>query len=91
MTKKQNTIFFILFGTVANIFLSFFFIILLIVVGIKVFGSEHSTVVLCISFLAGMLLGMFVYRKLGEWVIRKFNLEDKLDPIFVKNRKSRKD
>ncbi|MBO7485013.1 MAG: leader peptide processing enzyme [Spirochaetaceae bacterium] len=91
MNKKQNTIFFILFGTVANIFLSFLFIILFIILGIKFFGPQNSTMVLAISFLAGMLLGMFVYRKLGEWVIRKFNLEDKLDPIFVKNRKSRKD
>ena len=91
MTKKQNTIFFILFGTVANIFLSFFFIILLIIIGIKIFGPQNSTAVLGISFLAGMLLGMIAYRKLGEWVIRKFNLEDKLDPLFVKNRKNKKD
>ena len=91
MTKKQNTIFFILFGTIANIIFSFFFIILFIAIGIKVFGPQNSTAVLGISFWAGMLLGMIVYRQLGEWVIFKFHLEDKLDPLFVKNRKGRKD
>jgi membrane protein YdbS with pleckstrin-like domain len=34
-----------------------------------------------------LFLGMFLYQKIVQWVMVKFNLEDKLDPIFGKKYK----
>ena len=31
-----------------------------------------------------LFLGMFLYQKIVQWAFNKFNLEDKLDPLFKK-------
>ena len=36
-----------------------------------------------LSLVGGILLAMIAYQKLTKWVITKFNLTDKLDPLFT--------
>ena len=40
-------------------------------------------------FLAAIVLGFFAYSKLVKWAIDRFNLEEKMDPIFSSGRKGR--
>lgn len=87
MTKKQNSIVFIIVGTIANVLFSLLGILLIIFIGVKLFPAEYINVVIPIAFIGGIFLGMFSYQKLANFVIKKFNLEEHLDPILTKRKK----
>jgi hypothetical protein len=42
------------------------------------------------AFIAGVLLAMVVYQRLSHWVVEKFDLSDKLDPLFKSRRRRKK-
>lgn len=90
MNKKANTLIFILCGTIVNLLIAILFIgILLLLVGQfqNSLGPYMATVV-PVAFFTGLIAAMFVYQKLTKWVVSKFHLEDKLDPIIkMKSRK----
>jgi hypothetical protein len=86
MTKKQNTIVFILLGTLANVIISMAIITGLLVVSMLTL-KERSVYALPFLVIGGIILGMFVYKKLTTLVVTKFNLEDKLDPLFMRSRR----
>jgi hypothetical protein len=88
MTKKQNTILFIILGTVANVIISMTLITVLLVAAMLIF-KENSVYALPFLVIGGIVLGMFVYKKLTTLVVTKFNLTDKLDPLFIRNRNRR--
>jgi hypothetical protein len=91
MNKKVNTLIFILCGTIVNLLIAIIFIgILLFAIGQfnSVLGPYMTTAV-PVAFFAGLIAAMFVYQKLTKWVIMKFNLEDKLDPIIKMKSKKR--
>lgn len=98
MTKKQNTLVFILVGTICNLILSLLFIIVLFIIGVAVLNlftvplSEKVLIILMpISFVGGIIVGMIVYQKLTMFIVAKFQLENKLEPLFVrKYRKNKK-
>jgi len=85
MNKKMNTVIFILAGTVVNLLLAIVFI------GLLLFGvsrlapsiGDQAASLVPFAFIGGILLAMVVYQKLTKWVITKFNLTDKLDPLFT--------
>lgn len=90
MNKKVNTLIFILCGTIVNLLIAIAFIgILLWIVGqFQSSLGPYMTTVVPVAFFTGLIAAMFVYQKLTKWVISKFNLEDKLDPIIkMKSRK----
>ena len=87
--KKQsasNT--FLFFGTICEIIISFAIIVVLFLLSLLLlakvfkFPDDVNTVVfnilLIVDFVGGLALGFFLYRKLGRWVIRKWNLQEKL-------------
>lgn len=85
MNKKMNTVIFILAGTVVNLLLAIVFI------GFLLFGvsrlapalGDNAASLVPFAFIGGILLAMIAYQKLTKWVITKFNLTDKLDPLFT--------
>ena len=91
MNKKANTVVFILCGTLVNLLLAFVFIgvLLFLVLRFQDHISEQLvTTLIPIAFLGGVVLAMIVYQKLSQFVISRFNLSDKLDPLFkFKHRK----
>lgn len=92
MNKKINSVLFILGGTVVNVLLAILFILGFCVLAlwvVKQLGIAASMTVLVVASICGLLLAMFIYTKLSRWVISRFNLEDKLDPLF-KPRSSKK-
>jgi ABC-type sugar transport system permease subunit len=91
MNKRLNSVIFILCGTIVNVLLSLVFMgaLIILVLRFREFFGQAITVVVTISFFLGIMLAMFVYQKLAAWVITRFGLEDKLDPLF-KHRQKRK-
>ena len=94
MTKKGNSIVFIICGTLLSIvlFLAIGFVLLVIsaLLFIKLPAEpmvNAFSISLMISIIAALFLGMFLYQKIVQWVLVKFNLEDKLDPLFGKKYK----
>jgi uncharacterized membrane protein len=86
MTKKQNTILFIILGTLVNVIISLALITVLLVLAV-LFLKENTVYVLPFLVIGGMFLGMFIYKKLASVVVARFHLEDKLDPLFMRGRR----
>lgn len=85
MTNKKNTIIFIIAGTIVNVLILLALLFLFIILDAKLFGNNANSaaVFLIVGIVASWILGMFIYQKLATWVIKKWNLEDKLDPLFA--------
>ncbi|HUH43745.1 MAG TPA: leader peptide processing enzyme [Treponemataceae bacterium] len=88
MTNKQRTIIFILLGTIVSIVLTLVILILLILIG-SLLLKERIANFLPLVLMIAIFLSLFVYQKLTVFVVQKWNLEDKLDPLF-KSKKRRK-
>jgi ABC-type methionine transport system permease subunit len=89
MNKKMNTVIFVIVGTLVNIILAIAFVVILVVLAgfaRDLIGPAKSVILPFIVFL-GIFLAMMLYQKLTMWVIKRFNLEDKLDPLFVSKRR----
>jgi hypothetical protein len=93
MNKKLNTVLFLLGGTFVNLVLALVSIgLLLFLLGrVEPFLGEQTATFIPFVFLGGILLGMIMYQKLSKWVIRRFNLEDKMNPLFSLRSKKRRD
>ena len=92
MNKKVNTIVFIVAGTIVNLLLAILFIVLLMVLIFKVetIWPGRGEPMFPFAFIAGVLLAMVVYQRLSHWVVEKFDLSDKLDPLFKSRRRRKK-
>ncbi|HOF11131.1 MAG TPA: leader peptide processing enzyme [Treponemataceae bacterium] len=88
MTNKQRTLIFIAVGTIISIILTLIILILLILVG-SLLLKERIANFLPLVLMIAIFLSLFVYQKLTVFVVQKWNLEDKLDPLF-KSKKRRK-
>jgi hypothetical protein len=84
VNKKLNSVLFILCGKIVNVILAIFFIgaLVLLVFRFHGFFGQWINVVVPAAFFSGILLAMFAYQRLLKWVMRRFTLEDKLDPLF---------
>lgn len=92
MNKKLNTVLFILAGTVVNVVLAVFCIgILLLVVRLAapLLNNEIAALV-PFAFIGGIVFAMIIYQRLTKWVIVKFDMTEKLDPLFSSKRSNRK-
>lgn len=81
MTNKQRTLIFIAVGTIISIILTLIILILLILVG-SLLLKERIANLLPLVLMIAIFLSLFVYQKLTVFVVQKWNLEDKLDPLF---------
>lgn len=87
MNKKLNTVLFILISTIVNIVVLLLLIAILIVLSTlvisKVFkaGDNANVVILTytLCFVVAMVANMMLSAKVSSWVIKHFNLENKLD------------
>lgn len=89
MTKKQNTIVFIIVGTLVSVILTILIGGVLILLSLWLFKENQNAfmIAFAVSLIGSMFLSMLAYQKLVYWVIKKFNLGDKLDPLFVRKQK----
>ena len=98
MSKKTNSVIFMLAATVVNLLLLIvFFILGFVIVG--VLGSKFPELQSAAPFLILLVFGVaifgsfFIYSRLVKWVSAKYDLESKLDPIFTpkRNRRNKED
>ena len=86
MSKKTNTLLFILGGTVFNIIITIlcFFIFLAIYSRVlyPVLPESSAAWVLPIVFVASIAASFFVYRQAVKMVTKKIDMEKHFDPIF---------
>ena len=81
MTKKQTTLVFLLVATLANIVFILTLLILFTIGGGLLFKEKIATA-LPFLFIAAVITGMVIYQKVVKFIIKKFNLEEKMDPLF---------
>ncbi len=97
MNKKTNSLIFMAVATVVNIALLFAFVVAgIVLVSFIPFSEENAglfSMAVFIVFLVAIILSFLIYTKLVKWATVKFNLEDKLDPLFTpkKNRRDRRE
>ncbi len=93
MNKKLNTAIFIIAGTIVDVILAFIFasaLLLLLYACRGLIPQTAMSLMVPVAVVAGIIIAMLIYQRLAAWVIEKFNLEDKLSPIF-KTRKNPRD
>ncbi|MBP5603448.1 MAG: YrzE family protein [Treponema sp.] len=87
--KKQTTSnTFLFLGTICEIIISLAFVLLLFLISVVLLYRILSlpekvteivfNILLIVSFIGGLVLGFKVYKRLGRWVINKWELKDKL-------------
>ncbi len=86
MTKTQNTILFLILGTLANIVLTVMLIIILTILGGFILKENLGTA-LPVIFILAVIGGMLIYQKSIKVILNKYNLESKMTPLFSKKKK----
>ena len=90
MSKKTNTILFILGGTVFNILITvfcFFAFLFLYSKFLYPYLSENSAAwILPIIFIASIVVAFLVYRLAVKIILKKVDMEKYFDPIFSRRR-----
>ncbi len=100
--KKQSTSnTFLLFGTIFEIVISFLFVLVYFLISAVIVyrllnvseetGSIIFNILLIITFIGGLVSGFWVYKRLGRWVINKWNLKEKLRDDVLNQFKTRKE
>ena len=91
MSKKSNTLWFILGATAFNILLTLICIALLLVLYATVLSphlpEEAASWALIVSFIGGIALAFVIYRFILKQVMKKVDFEQHFDPIFGRRRR----
>ena len=93
MSKKTNTLLFILGGTVFNIFVTVFcFIIFLVLYSKFLYPHLPESVgawVMPIIFVVSIVVSFLVYRLAVKILMKKVDMEKYFDPIFSRHKVTR--
>lgn len=89
MSKKTNSLIFMLLATLLNlVLLIVFFILGFVILNLVISAMPENVVVVQIGvvlvFVFAIGLSFFVYSRIVSLLTKKFNLEEKLDPLFVR-------
>jgi hypothetical protein len=90
MTKKANTILFMIGATILNVVMMVgIFIVLFLLYGYLIAGSlspEANQIIMVVLFFGSIGLTYFLYHRIIKWISNKWNLDDHLEPIFRRKR-----
>ena len=90
MSKKTNTILFIMGGTVFNILVTAvsFFVLLLLFTRFLFPHLPDDSVgwMLPVIFIAAIITSFLIYRQLFKFIMKKVDMEKYFDPIFGRRR-----
>ena len=89
MSKKTNSLIFMLLATLLNlVLLIVFFILGFVILNLVISAMPENVAVVQIGvvlvFVFAIGLSFFVYSRIVILLPKKFNLEEKLDPLFVR-------
>jgi len=86
MSKKTNTILFILGGTVFNVLTTLVCFVILIMIYSRflypMLPESGAAWALPIIFVASIVASFFIYRLVVKIIAKKVNMEEHFDPIF---------
>ena len=86
MSKKTNTVLFILGGTILNIFVTVLsFLVFLVIYSRFLYPKSSDNIaawVLPVIFLASILVSFLVYRLVIKIIIKKVDMNKHFDPIL---------
>lgn len=92
MNKKANSVIFMIVATVVNIVLmAVFFLVGLVVLNLLASAFPDTALIpalILIVFIGAIALSFMLYSRLVKWAMKKFDLEDRMDPIFSSKRNS---
>ncbi len=92
MSKKTNTVWFMLGATILNIVLMMILFIICFIL-ITRFVDPNSSLIplwLGLTFLVSIGGSFWVYSRIIKWMNKKFNLEDNLSPLFSRRNKQKR-
>jgi hypothetical protein len=93
MNKKLNTVYFLLGATVLNLLI---LVLLALVLGISLgfiyqklgVDSQGLSLLAVLIILFGSIAGtFFLYSRIIKWVVKKWNLDNYIEPIFRTKRR----
>ena len=93
MNKKLNTVYFLIAATILNLII---LIILALILGVTVgflyqklnVESDGLSLLAVIIILFGSIAGtFFLYSRIIKWVVKKWNLDNYIEPIFRTKRR----
>jgi membrane protein implicated in regulation of membrane protease activity len=91
MSKKTNTIWFILGATIVNILITLIIFVLLFMFYIRFLIPKLPEAVAAwgfpILFVLSIVLSFFIYRFFLKLLMKRINLEDHFDPLFGRRRR----
>ena len=89
MTKKAFSWVFMICATLCNILLLGLLFLVFTLLAILIAGENPTVAMIgiAVSFFVSIALSMLLYSKILGWVIKKWNLEAKMDAIFGKKRR----
>ena len=91
MSKKTNTLWFILGATAINILTTIIIFILLLIIYtrflVPYLSEEAADWGLLVSFIGAIALSFVLYRIILKQIMKKYDLEKHLDPIFGPRRR----
>ena len=94
MSKKTNTLLFILGGTIFNILVTVLCFILLLVfysaVLAKMLPENSGAWVMPVIFMASIIASFFLYKFVIKLIMKKIDMDKYFDPIFGPRRPPRK-
>lgn len=86
MTNRQRTLLFMFLGTLFSVVLTFILFFLLLFLGIVIMKEKVQDLIPVLLILA-FVSTVLIYQKLTVFIVNKWDLEDKLDPIFKSKKK----
>jgi len=95
MSKKTNTIFFMLGATVFNIVITVAcFVLLLVLYGrllAPVLPANAAAWGLPVIFVAAIVMAFFIYKFAVQFMMKKVDVDNVFDPLFKSRRSRRRD
>ena len=86
MTKKQRTVLFVIISTLVSVLITIGLLFLFLFLTFAFLDGEAAVIVSFISFIMAMFGGTIVNQKVMAWAIKKFRLEEKMEPLWGKKR-----
>ena len=91
MSKRTNTILFMLGATVFNVVM----IVVIFAIFFLLYGAllapvtppQIAQVVVIVLGIGAIALTYFIYHRVIKWISKKWNLDDHFDPIFTRREK----
>jgi membrane protein YdbS with pleckstrin-like domain len=93
VSKKTNTILFLVGATIANVvMIALFWLGLTALYGATLaarFGPQGNQIALIVILVLAVAITYFLYHRIVKWISKKWDLDEHFDPIFSSGKKKK--